>query len=262
MTAFGAYLDLNKPVFPFAEPSHFALAYFPFSLLYMLKEKSNAFLVLPITLIFGISFPNLTFVIIFFIQLLILAPLRYLFFSFTLVLCISLLIPFLEFIDFDYFTSRIIFDPSNMNISNLVYLKGWEAAYIALSDSFFLGMGFQNMGFERTGYYSDLLFLIYKGELNRYDGSFLASKIIVEFGFLGVLFSIFVTWQSLKSYLFLRATKFCEGDLVSIIYAVVTLAVFVELFFRGISYFSPNFIVFLVLVAKNSIPFRNKLNAS
>lgn len=251
----GGYSFRHGSVFPFAEYSHYAIAFCFFSLLYQIScdKNSNVFLALP-TIILGLIFPNLTMVVVGLIQLFMMRLKYKLISSLLLFLtCIPVVYFFLQ----DYLLSRIVFDENNGNLSNLVYLQGAENAFIALKQSYGIGIGLQNMGIQEPGYFTMLIRAFNNGDdLNRFDGGFLASKLISEFGVLGVLFSVFVLYNFIRVCRVLWRSE-NNNNAMFCIYAALSGVMMIEFFVRGYGYFSPGFLLFLSILLSAKIPHLN-----
>ena len=121
-----------------------------------------------------------------------------------------------------------------------------------------LGVGLRNMENTVPGYYGDLIYSIAGEYKNRAEGSFLASKLITEFGIIGVFVLIFYGVLLLKSLnFFSRLNKYrylkernkrvftASAGLIFAHSVIVVSAI--ELFARGIGYFSAG--VFLLIMA-------------
>ncbi|MCF5561396.1 hypothetical protein GIV75_10940 [Pseudomonas sp. PA-3-5D] len=241
-----------KYPFPFPEPSFFALCYGLFSVGYACVSswRFSAYLILNL-LCFSFLFPSLTFLlfaaIIFLLLGLRLRSIYFLTGVFIFPVVIFMAGYFLV-ADMEYFSSRLRFADTD-NITTLVWLQGWDLSYRNLISSDWLGLGFQMLG-EDT---SELGELSYKLQsltgkfMNISSGGFLAAKIIIEFGVLGVgvslLYFSYLVWFSLKvafgrvfreknkeDFLFEKKKLILQGLVFG--YAV-------EFFFRGYGYFSP-----------------------
>lgn len=243
---FGAYSGKAYPVPPFSEHSHFALAFAPISIYIQLvcRSKLKKLFIAIVPLLFGIVFPSLVFIILAFVQLMLVDRKSCFYSLFLLAILLSVVI-FSENASMEYFRGRILFDSSNPNLSNLVYLQGWEDAYIALKETSFIGLGFQNNGMQHPGAMAEFIFKIYGGDLNRLDGGFLASKIISEIGAIGILFvsfflfsTIYLWWKSFDE-------RFESGSQLNVLFYSLSFSVFIEMMFRGYGYFSPTFILYI-----------------
>jgi hypothetical protein len=92
----------------------------------------------------------------------------------------------------EYYSSRIDFSKSNENLSALVFLSGWERAFLNFIETTGIGIGFQQLGYSGAiGQSRLILESIGLGGLNLYDGGSLASKLISETGILGIILLFF-----------------------------------------------------------------------
>lgn len=250
----GKYAFLNSPVFPFSEPSHFSLAYSPFLCAALLfQTRKIRFLILSISIGLSLSIPNLTLLIISILiaaitlslkQLLIgalfLTPLIFLSMSQTQEL-------------FEYFSSRIG-TGSDMNLSRLAYIQGWEIVSSAIIFSNGLGVGYQNLGIEPPGESTLLIQTISNSALNRSDGGFVLAKFGGEFGIIGVGLVCLASFVSIISGIRLReALK--DGKILhnatSLVPLCFTYMASVEFFIRGTGYFSPTLFISLFFLPKS-----------
>ena len=230
---FGKY----KLVFPFAEPSHFALAYGPFLLFVALKLPLWRRLTLvSVAIVLGYLLQNMTLLLVCLLVASIVLPNRY------LALLIPVLITVAFTSDIAHYIERLQFSEDAENLSSLVYMQGWELLMESLQRSSFFGIGFQQLGERPTQVLSAQLIYARGGlELNQADGGFLAAKIISEFGAIGFLTVCLVTIAALRS---IGRLKRCSSQLKSMSspsetlpYCVVACTP-IELFVRGTGYFS------------------------
>jgi hypothetical protein len=151
----------------------------------------------------------------------------------------------------DYFRSRLTFREVT-NLTTLVYLQGWELAFNNLHQTQGFGVGYQQLGSNETvlGHYSERIFALYGKHINLDDGGFLASKIIAEFGFLGlstmlaylILFVgfLYIMWRN-----FQRSPDDRIINTNELFVLGLFIGFFVEIFFRGFGYFSPNLVLII-----------------
>jgi len=241
------YSSYGKSIFPFPEPSHFTLSLNLFSvLLSFLLPPLYIFLLGILYISIGLTIDSLTLVIsslmIFFIMLLHLNKKK----SVVVVLVIGLLTPsIIGYVNSsDYIASRLNFEESK-NLSVLVYLQGWELMFNNFPLNYAQGIGFQMLGLKGTIYgdmTSTIATLTNGNSLNIADGGFTAAKIISEFGLIG-LFLIFI--YVVYNIVFLFNVKKRINSIHYIIYSSIIFASFLELFVRGISYFSITFMLLL-----------------
>ena len=153
----------------------------------------------------------------------------------------------------DYFTERANLSLESNNTTALVYLQGVDYAEKALTNTNGMGLGFQMMGTQKSSEVTDkLISLVGSGDgggVNRLDGGFLAAKIITEFGVLGIGLLLIYLFSFCKSLLYLRyITRYGIGK--ENVYLSISHSIFctfiVEIFVRGVGYFSPGVVIFLV----------------
>lgn len=236
-----------KNVLIFREPSHYALVLIPivYFLVNLIKNPVNgifillvsfilAFLIQNATLLVGCMFSLFLYILKHKIQKKMLLPV------FAICLLVFLFALNVEGDYYDYFLSRLLL--STENISSLAYLSGWERAYLTFLDSYAIGAGFNRMGLVGLhGAYQDILDEFGVTNLNLTDGATLGSKIIYELGGLGILLLIVYMYFFLKILSKSRTTKNTQ-DLFFMSYF---LAIFIEIFVRGVGYFTPNLVLYL-----------------
>lgn len=252
--SFFNYGNYAKSVFPFSEPSHFVISIAPFILFFGFYLNKIGKFVLLLALIFqGIFHPNLTLILLSFLLtglFFIKKPIQFL----ILVFCFFLFIYFF-LIKLDvlvYFTERLNFTSKSSNLTSLVYMQGWEDAYNSFVETNGLGLGFQKMGSTKPGHFADIIFNIQGNYYMREDGSFLASKLISEFGLLGLFlvilyFRMFIKYSRvLMKFIKLRDInnnfKFLSPKIIFSYCSFVTFSL--EIFVRGYGYFSPGLYLF------------------
>jgi hypothetical protein len=147
---------------------------------------------------------------------------------------------------------NLFFTPKE-NISELtvlVYLQGWEYMVSALKQFSFLGLGFQQMGTVFLESESQTRMISRGYNLNIAGGGFNASKIIVEFGFIGILAiffylkkTIWFLWVLLKQNSSYQNMSI-YNDLI--LYFSFMTSFLIPLFIRGTSYFNFSFFVLIL----------------
>lgn len=247
-----------KPVFPFTEPSHFALFLTPM-LIAACCTSSNHLRILFIGLAVAetVILQNLTMVVGCFIAALTCLPLRY--------LLLLLLVPSIAALDLTYYTERINFSEENTNISALVFLQGWQLILEAWDKTHGFGLGFQQLGVNGSEVDAALLIKRLVGDdQNLKDGGFGIAKIVSEFGVFGVAMLVAYAVAAIKSVLLLRAAG-TRNQLIHPIHLIAASFVVgysVELLIRGAGYFTPSAVLMLVgLFIKFGIPTQAKLTA-
>lgn len=241
---------VGKYMILYTEPSHFAIALIPI-LLFIVKSTKNEIL-------------KITYVMTFSMLALLLESLTLLVGTIFISLvgfwryCVKFIIVFIFFLilthdDLQYFTYRIKLDTESSvrSLSSLVYLSGWERAYMSLTESYFLGIGFNRLGY--VGYEGEFMkeirTLLFGEELNLYDGGTQGAKIISEFGVLGIILVILYIIGFLKIFFMLVKIKnISKIDILKTFYSSYYLSYIIELFVRGVGFFSPNFVLFIASV--------------
>lgn len=244
----GNYANLNYPVFPFLEPSHFALAYTLVAGIALTKMQPNTKALFCIsTIILAIFIPNTTLLISAITLSLLHLSKRHIFAALTcIVIAIFALAPLFQN-TITYLTDRLTSQNSE-NLSRLVYIQGWENMYSAITSTSGLGVGFQNFGAEPGGAATDAIEALTGSQLNRLDGSFLFAKLGGEFGVIGVCFSAYLLIISLRSALQFR--KYTDGKMRHLssseaISLSVTSMLALEILIRCPGYFSPSLLITL-----------------
>lgn len=241
-----SYTFFNRPLFPFIEPSHFALIFAPFYLWIIISQKKvivRIFIVLlSTTLLFYIE--NLTLVCLISIGA---------YFAFGLKKIWYFLLPFIYVIPFldlnlDYYTSRVDLSFSNENISTLVWLQGWQEASIYFKNTQGIGIGFQQFGVsDPKGDIANTVYYLLDFYTNRHDGGTFGAKLVGEFGIIGIVIILIMMYQIIKSFLFLSKLKTGAPKSYQLIFYHCCIFYFVlELFVRSTSYVAPGFFIFLV----------------
>jgi hypothetical protein len=233
----------GKPTFLFAEPSHFALIVAPFLIYYVRSRFIGWRWTLLLFVTYAIFIENMTMMMV--VLLAVIASFR--------LGKLGLILPFLlififAFANTEYFISRLLF-PSieSDNLSTLVVLQGWENAFQSLSDTNGWGVGFQQFGISSTtGEITEKIMILTNGsQFNLFDGGTTAAKILGEFGFIGALFISILIMRAFKAFLILRHE--CIPTDLFLFASCVDLGILIELFVRGVGYFSPTIFMYLVL---------------
>jgi len=238
----------GKNVLIFCEPSHAAIVLVPISLFVNSLIDNVKIKVLNIMNIFILSIllENATlFLGSFFVSIMIFK--RKFFFLLLILFILIFLFIILDINKRDYFISRLTLNTESYvsNLSTLVFLSGFERAYLSLMDSNFIGVGFNRMGYAGPmGEYQKILDELGYFELNLFDGGTTASKLITETGILGITLLLLYIYGFIK--VFFRLEKYITiSDKLFIAYYI---SFSFELFIRGIGYFSPNLILLLASV--------------
>jgi len=265
------YAQYAKSIFPFSEPSHFALSVggLLFATGLYFSTQVRIYLIIIVGLM-GVFYPSL-------ILLLIALAMIFLYFvsNFIKLLPVVLIVLLSMFyiINFTdmatYFFDRLTFGDSASNLTALVYLQGWEDMCISLYESYGFGVGFQNMGILPPGEYGEMIYRLAGEFKNRNDGGFLAAKIVGEFGILGIGLIIVYLFKFFRSIVYIiNFTKAYDVNkkqasinypIASIFGHSIIIMFFLEMFGRGYGYFSTGVFLFFVAIFLTSADGRNLL---
>ena len=253
------YYLLNRHVFPFLEPSHYALIIAPYFLWILAIQKETYMKIIILlfisTLLLFIS--NLTLVCLIGLG----AFLSFGYKKFALFIVIMGLIIYLGGFDLIYYTKRA--DINDANLSTLVWIQGWEESWINFVRTYGIGVGFQQFGVaEPKGDAAQSLYVMFNNEyLNRYDGGTFGSKLIGEFGFLGIACISWILLQIYKSFKYLRKVYEIPYS-PRIIFFHCCIAYFcIEIFVRSTSYIAPGFFIFMIgIIGVNIVKVNRKQN--
>ena len=263
------YSKYIKPMFPFSEPSHYALGFASIFLAAgIILSKVQRILLLISIILMGALKPSVLLLAIAFVMVIVyyVLPLKtekIVFFAILVVIGVSAL-SIVDDSKLSYFYERIPFAENvehpvihgSANLTALIYMQGWEVLSDTMVNTNGLGVGLLNMEKTTPGHYAEMVYKIRGMFSNRADGSFFASKLVTEFGVVGVFVLVAYFSLLLKSLrFFYRLGRYnnkyrpietiCP---VSLIYAHSVIVVFViEAFARGVGYFSSG--VFFLIVA-------------
>ncbi len=234
----------DKSMVFFSEPSAFALIFLPFfSFALFYARGTTTIIIFIVSFSIALAVQNLTLLVGLVFCVIALKKVRIL--PFAVAFCLMLFVwTFYQFTyDYTYFSSLLSFANST-NFSVLVYLSGLERAFLNFTESLGLGTGFQQMGYNGVvGESQKVLESLGAGHLNLYDGSFIASKFISEFGLIGLIFCILFTLKFIKSFISFNSKKSYSAQHV-LAYCFL-LSFIIPLFIRGAGYLNPY--VFMML---------------
>ena len=236
----------DKNMFFYSEPSHYALVMGPF-LLYQLKKGGLYYFYIPLLLLAAYLIQNLTLIIVVLLAIVFSMYRKIRFENLTAVFFFVLLLASLLYSN-NYFSDRIKLSSSSNNSSVLTLLSGYEIAFLSLNNTFGLGYGFQQMGqVKERGILIDRIKEVRGGHetnSNINDGGTFFSKIVVEFGFWGLL--IVFSYLCLFFIVLLKPSYKKMGRFS--FYESVILMSFMYIFFRGSGYFMVSFILLIYSV--------------
>lgn len=234
-----SFREYEKSIFPFTEPSHFALVFTPFYMYFCLqlnrKARLAALMIMPIV---GLVVENMTIMVGWVLVAAVVVGVRSVFLLVPFVLGLVLL-----GVDGGYYARRLEFSGSE-NLSVLVYIQGWEMLQASLLRSYGWGAGFQQLGVFGSGApTSDIIESLAGRHMNLLDGGFSVAKIIGEFGVFGGLMVAVYFWIFICAFVRLRTDRaLSSGRKLACCFV---LSAFVELFVRGVGYFSITNYIFI-----------------
>lgn len=238
-----------KPVFFFSEPSHFALSFLPF-FLYLVVTANATYKIVLIVLGYVIAFALGNLVLV--VGVSIVAVFVTSFKQWLYLIPIGLLVLVIAPIDHYYYVDRLMLSPDSQNRSAMVFLSGWERAYLNLFDTNGLGVGFQQFGIiGERGELMDAIKKLNGADLNLLDGGAVAPKLIGEFGVAGIALVLLYIFYSIKCAKVLLAV--CKNTTMNnnprkIFLFACFLMYGIDLFLRGVGYFSSSSFLFFAAV--------------
>lgn len=232
-----------KPVLFYGEPSHFALDFLPV-LLYMVVQTSQArtrLVLILIAFMLAILLQNLTFILGIFLVVFFVFRLKQILLLFVPIVALTFIFV-LQSEDIAYYSSRLVLSAANTNLSVLVFLQGWERAYLSLIEFSGMGLGFQQLGFVGgRGEVMSILAELGSPDLNLLDGGSIGAKFISELGVLGILIVATYLFYFLKNSKFLKAVSLNKISMAApkeVFFRATFVMFFIDLFVRGSGYFS------------------------
>ena len=233
---------VKKMIF-FTEPSHYAFVSAPFFIYYLLSSNKISYIFFSICLFFSAIFlRNITIILPLLIGLFIRNKKYFLSLIFLSILILPFFVIFLDTLN----TKLLgLFDPESRDLTVLVYLQGWQ--YIASSFENFLGagIGFQQLGQVRLDSSAQTLLELMNYPFNQNDGSFLFSKLTVEFGIIGIILTFYYLKNLITIYLNIDKIK---NSFWNIFLSSTYISLFILMFVRSSSYFNPAIFFFIVSV--------------
>lgn len=255
------YAQLSAAVFPFSEPSHFAIVAGPIYVIsfFILPNKARLFIVT--NMIFqAMLLQNLS--LLFYVVMIIVSILQIrstkfiapiIMFVSTVAIFIAIFIANPAYLK--YCTSRLTLSSKSSSLTVLAARQGIYAARDSLRDTMGLGLGFQMLGTEKPNEITKIITNITHGiELTRPEGGFVAAKLIAEFGVAGVIVVGLIFLQMSRSFFWLRRyckrvsqhkTNLSECQIKLVVAHSLIIAFFIEMFIRGVGYFSLGVILFV-----------------
>jgi len=245
----------------FIEASHYAWSFLPF-LLYMVVLSSwrKKWFFLFMGFLISIILNSLTLLVGITAIAIFALRLRQLVFLSITAIAISIPMVAMDYIDIGYYLERLDFGAEVPNLSLMVFMSGWERAYLNLIDFYGIGVGFQQFGFVRgEGELEifEVFFSIGAAGLNLHDGSFIASKLISEFGILAVIVLVAYLVYFVKSVRWLHEVSINGGETVDcrkVFFLACFVMFFIDLFIRGGGYFTSSGFLFMASLVWIGLP--------
>jgi hypothetical protein len=236
----------DKAIFPFTEPSHYALVFTPLLIEVCVKSnKWRRYAWLLIGYILAYTLKNLSLAVGTTLAALLTLPIL----QIGIVALASPVV--LLSIDLTYFTERLDFGAKTTNLSTLVYIQGLELIIDSVHRSRGWGIGFQQLGFGPIrSAASEMIYSLTNLELNLQDGGFVAAKFVSEFGIFGIVLTLIFAFVAIKSAIMLRRVS--QRMVVHIAGRDFALALIlgytVDMFVRGVAYFTASTLLLMAAV--------------
>jgi hypothetical protein len=239
----------------FSEPSHVAISLFPcIAILFSSKDKKyNRKGIFAIIVLFALSHSAslavLTLCLVAY-RLLILSRIKQ---GLKYLAIIAIIIAIGITLDYELFiaptvervggVTSLIAEESTpapkINLSSMIYYKGWQDAFANIVRTNGLGLGFNMMGCSPLP--DNPLRRIFsipgKEDSNNEDGSFLLSKILSEFGLIGLIFFLWAIWRWLKFEKMAKKLTGYENIEAASIHKVLMLSFIMSSIVRSTGYF-------------------------
>lgn len=236
-----------KPTFPYTEPSFLGFS-MPAVLIFTMARSTVPVRVaiLGVFLALGYLLSNFTIIAACALAAIVTLPLSW------FAAGVGVILTSLASLDLTYYTERLDFDWANStNLSSLVYVQGWQMLQESLSRSFGLGVGFQQLGIVYTNVPASYRINSILGyDLNLQDGGFVFSKVVSEFGIVGLLAVGGYLYVAAKSFIALRALLLRRSSAAPVsdgeVFAMACVTGYaIELMVRGTNYFTGTFVLML-----------------
>jgi hypothetical protein len=224
-----------KPVFPFTEPSFFALALLPLLMFGCVSLSGSAKVAMLVSaVVISLALESLTFMAGWLLIILIC------FRSISIIFVLIALTLLATQLDISYYLDRLGFSADTKNLSTLVYLQGWQLIPESLRLSMGWGLGFQQLGIQGSSVIAaESINSILGNDANLLDGGFTFAKITSEFGALSLLIIMLYLPLALRAARHLRCKSLGAGrEAPALTLAQCVVVCFtIELFIRGSGYF-------------------------
>ena len=242
----------------FAEPSHVAISIFPSVVILLVSSNISArhigMLAIVGLLIFSRStslialiFAYLTYQVVF------IGNLKFSKVPFFLLIAVAGVSSFTNYEQvvapvIDRFFGVVAADEFK-NVSSLVYLQGWQDAWVNLMRTNGLGLGFNMMGCMPLPDVParQMLAAFNMDSLNATDGSFLFAKFISEFGVVGILIFLSLVWRTMLLGGRIRTGFYGERTILMRFFVVLLFISIITFILRGAGYFGTNLMLVVAI---------------
>jgi hypothetical protein len=195
----------ERPAGLFLEPSTAGLIFYSLALLYftdlLVSRVFNLkkLLVLAIYIIAGlITKSSHIFIFIIFSLIIFLQIVRIKQIHFRKILISAFPVLISTYFSIDYYVTKFNFNSSDLNLSQLSWLRGLDQAKFAINNSPFFGFGLGSTGyFEFPSQYNLMLSNYDASNLNLYDAYSLFSRLTIEIGLISTMALIFYIFKPL-----------------------------------------------------------------
>jgi hypothetical protein len=229
----------EKPMFPYVETSHFALAFGPI-LMYRCVRAGRARALWWLLSGFVLALLLQSMALLLCCVLIAAACRRMLLVSIVGVVVMVGGLP----LELAYFAERADFSDTTQNVSSLVYLQGWQQVQECIGWTSGWGVGFQQMGFREPEVAAAqvIRFISHGQDLNTQDGGFVFAKLASEFGIFGVLLAIVYLYTAWRC---LRVLRQGGSSAATTLARCIVVAYAVDMFARGTGYFVESTLMFV-----------------
>jgi len=235
--------ESSHTAFFYNERSHYALGLAPFLLYQVVLDTKRRWIWVIFAVMVALTVKSLTLIIVVLLIFAVIMPI-----SVTIIFTIFIVASVLGVGDqFLYYIDRAALSSESSNFSNLVYLSGWERAWLSMNETLGFGYGLNQLGIVgNPGTIMSTLSELNAEGLNALDGSTVASKLIAEFGVVGVLMLLIYVRLFLKGVRFVRSAmnKISEVSRIELFFWSCMITYSLDLFIRGAGYFSAESFMF------------------
>jgi hypothetical protein len=236
--------ESSRTLFFYNEPSHYALGFAPFLLYMVVSDAKRRWIWMVSAVAVALTVQSLTLIIVELLIFTVLMRISFMTIFFTLLITAAALA---AGDGLSYYTDRVMLSSDSTNLSKLVYLSGWERAWLSMNETLGLGYGLNQLGIvgNQGDIMRSLADLNAEG-LNALDGGSVASKLIAEFGSAGMLLLMIYARFFLKGVRFVRSAMLEKRPVsrIELFFWSCLIMYSIDLFIRGTGYFSAESFMF------------------